>query len=179
LAKKFKLSVALKKDSQGICFLGEVDLKEFLKHYIKEKKGKVVNESGAVIGYHSGVAFYTLGERHGFTITKKNPDDKPYYVIGKTIKKNILIVSQNKLSINSGLLINYKIVNTNWILSTPKQGGKYTAQVRYHGEQLPCSVRLGKENKAEVIFDNPVLVSPGQSIVLYKNDICLGGGIVL
>jgi tRNA-specific 2-thiouridylase len=95
LAKKFKLPVAEKKDSQGICFLGAVDLKEFLKHYIKEKRGRVCNEFGEEIGFHDGVFFHTLGERHGFTITKKSPNDKPYYIVGKDIKKNILYVSQN------------------------------------------------------------------------------------
>ncbi|MDO8659583.1 MAG: tRNA 2-thiouridine(34) synthase MnmA, partial [Candidatus Parcubacteria bacterium] len=86
LAKKFNLPVAEKKDSQGICFLGAVDLKEFLKHYIKEKKGKVLNGKKEVIGYHDGVVFYTLGERHGFTITKKGPNDGRYYVVDKDIK---------------------------------------------------------------------------------------------
>src|SRR5260221_290847 len=75
LAKKFNLPVANKKDSQGICFLGAVDLKEFLKHYIKPKKGKVLNEKGETIGFHDGAVFYTLGERHGFTITQKSPKD--------------------------------------------------------------------------------------------------------
>src|SRR6202008_1854292 len=96
LAKKFNVPVAEKKDSQGICFLGPVDLKEFLKHYIKEKKGKVINKPGETIGYHFGVVFHTLGERHGFTITKKSPHDGPYYIVNKNIKKNILTVSQNK-----------------------------------------------------------------------------------
>src|SRR6185295_7090368 len=95
LAKKFKLPVAEKKDSQGICFLGAVDLKDFLKHYIKEKKGKVLNEKGEEIGFHDGVVLHTLGERHGFTITKKSPTDGPYYVVAKDIKKNVLFVSQN------------------------------------------------------------------------------------
>src|SRR3989344_4398329 len=92
LAKKFKLPNALKKDSQGICFLGAVDLKEFLRHYIKEKKGKVLNQKGEEIGFHNGVVFHTLGERHGFTITQKGSNDHRYYVVGKNIKKNILVV---------------------------------------------------------------------------------------
>ena len=96
LAKKFKLPVAEKKDSQGICFLGQVDLKDFLKHYIEEKNGDVLNENGDIIGYHEGVIFYTLGERHGFVITKKSPNDGAYYVVGKDVKKNILYVSQDK-----------------------------------------------------------------------------------
>ena len=104
LAKKFNLPVAEKKDSQGICFLGAVDLKEFLKHYIKQKKGNVAcNEKGEEIGYHDGVVFHTLGERHGFTITKKSPTDGAYYVVGKDIKKNILVVSQRKRDFSSSL----------------------------------------------------------------------------
>ena len=191
LAEKFGLPVAEKKDSQGICFLGEVDLKKFLKHYIKEKKGKVVlappeagNEKGEVIGHHDGVFFHTLGERHGFTIVKKSPKDKPYYIIGKDVKKNILIVSQSfppdspRWSSGEagkgeakGVI---KLKNTNWISGTPEENKKYTAQIRYHGEQLPCKVKSN-----EVIFAKPILAAPGQSCVIYDHDICLGGGIVV
>ena len=90
IAKRFKLPVAEKKDSQGICFLGSVDIKDFLGHYIKQKKGKVLNELGEEIGYHNGAVFFTLGERHGFVISKKSPNDRPYYVISKDIKKNTI-----------------------------------------------------------------------------------------
>jgi len=110
LAKKFNLPVAPKKDSQGICFLGAVDLKEFLKHYIKEKKGKVLNEEGEEIGYHHGVVFHTLGERHGFMITKKTPTDKAYYIVGKDMKKNILTVSQNRNFSHSTILFLSRIL---------------------------------------------------------------------
>jgi tRNA-specific 2-thiouridylase len=188
LAKKFKLPVAEKKDSQGICFLGAVDLKEFLKHYIKEKKGKVVlapseagNEKGEVIGFHSGVVFHTLGERHGFTITKKSPNDGAYYIVGKDIKKNLLIVSQNKNNHNN-VRGDYKIEKTNWINEVPKAGKNYLAQIRYHGEYLPCNIKVEdskRSKKAEVIFAKPVLVASGQSIVLYERNICLGGGVVV
>jgi tRNA-specific 2-thiouridylase len=172
LAKKLKLPVAEKKDSQGICFLGPVDLKEFLAHYIKEKKGKVINEKSEVIGHHNGVTFFTLGERHGFTITKKSPNDKPYYIVAKDIKKNTLTVSHNKVS-NSSMETNYKIANINWISGTPSKDNKYTAQIRYHGEFLPCRI----QNNI-IIFDKSTLVAPGQSIVVYDKDVCLGGGIV-
>ena len=121
LARKFNLPVAEKKDSQGICFLGAVDLKEFLKHYIKEKRGKVLNEKGEEIGFHDGVVFHTLGERHGFTITKKNPNDKRYYIVSKDMKKNILVVStrQDLVKNNSNMGADYRIENTNWIIETP------------------------------------------------------------
>ncbi len=178
LAKKFKLPVADKKDSQGICFLGPVDLKEFLKHYIKEKKGKVVDDKGRVIGHHNGATFHTLGERHGFTITKKTAQDKPYYIIGKDVKKNILKVSQNKNSFDSNILKNIRIKDTNWISEVPTLNTNYTAEIRYHGEFLPCTVKITGKKIAKVNFSKPTLVAPGQSIVLYQGNICLGGGVV-
>ncbi|MFA4975541.1 MAG: tRNA 2-thiouridine(34) synthase MnmA [Candidatus Paceibacterota bacterium] len=204
LAKKFNLPVAEKKDSQGICFLGAVDLKEFLKHYIKEKKGKVVNEKGEEIGYHDGVVFHTLGERHGFTITKKNSTDGAYYIIGKDIKKNVLYVSQNPNSnpllveegVGGGNLKKHRpalkgtpphqggeIVNlkeTNWISkSYPLKAKSYSCQIRYHGEFLPCKIKVISKTKVEVIFEKQVLVASGQSCVVYNKDICLGGGVVI
>src|SRR3989339_2262898 len=152
LAKKFKLPNALKKDSQGICFLGAVDLKEFLKHYIKEKKGKVLNEEGEEIGYHHGVVFHTLGERHGFMITKKTPTDKAYYIVGKDMKKNILTVSQNRNFSHSTILTNYRIEKINWISEIPKPNKTYTAQIRYHGELLPCTIKCSTLGVGQVIL---------------------------
>ena len=204
LAKKFNLPVAEKKDSQGICFLGEVDLKEFLKHYIKEKKGEVIlvpsesegEKKDNVIGYHDGAVFHTLGERHGFTITKKSPTDGPYYIVGKDIKKNILIVSQEKDVRNFPAFalgverqgthgsLNFsqpslELENTNWISQVPEDDKMYTAQIRYHGEFLQCKVMITGKRKAEVIFEKPILVASGQSCVIYDKDICLGGGVVV
>jgi len=199
LATKFNLPVAKKKDSQGICFLGEIDLKEFLKHYIKEKKGKVLlapqkagseSEGGKknnVIGYHNGAVFSTLGERHGFTITKKGPNDGAYYIVGKDIKKNILIVSQKSPLLNkftSPQPSPYKgegevhLEDTNWISKTPEPDKSYTAQIRYHGEFLPCKIICESKASAKVIFQKPVLVASGQSCVIYDKDVCLGGGVV-
>jgi tRNA-specific 2-thiouridylase len=195
LAKKFNLPVAEKKDSQGICFLGAVDLKEFLKHYIKSKKGDVVVLSEVegeskyeVIGHHSGAVFSTLGERHGFTITKKGTNDGRYYVVAKDIKKNILVVSQNhhlapgKSSWGTpppqggeGI----QIQDTNWISGFPKESKNYKAQIRYHGEFLSCKIKITRKNLAAVIFEKPVMVAGGQSIVVYDGDICLGGGVVV
>lgn len=205
LAKKFKFLIAEKKDSQGICFLGAVDLKEFLKHYIKEKKGEVVlvpseeGENKKVIGWHNGVVFYTLGERHGFTVTKKTPTDRAYYVVGKDIKKNILYVSQNPkqlLSYGSHSVLNMadralianaeestalgfvELSDTNWINKIPEQNKTYTAQIRYHGEFLFCRIKCATLDVAQVIFEKPVLVASGQSCVIYDDDVCLGGGVV-
>ncbi len=181
LAKKFKLPVAEKKDSQGICFLGEVDLKEFLKHYIKTKRGKVLTETGKEVGFHNGVAFHTLGERHGFTITKKNPTDGPHYIIGKDFKKNILIVSQNKNYFKASFADSFclSLEKVNWICDVPKENENYVAQIRYHGEFLSCKIKINSKTKAQVFFKKPILVASGQSVVLYDKNVCLGGGIVV
>ncbi len=183
LAKKFNLPVAEKKDSQGICFLGDINLKEFLKHYIKSKKGKVVNEKGEEIGFHDGVVFHTLGERHGFTITKKSPTDGAYYVVDKDIKKNVLVVSQEKNVVASFQKhFSLALENTNWISQIPESNKTYTAQIRYHGEFLPCTIicsEFNSEQSAQVVFNKPVLVASGQSCVIYEQDVCIGGGVVI
>lgn len=188
LAEKYKLPTASKKDSQGICFLGDIDLKDFLKHYIKTKPGKVLlapseiegNEKDEVVGEHDGAVFSTLGERHGFIITKKTPDDKRYYVVGKDVEKNILYVSQNPLLMEEGVgsgKREIKLQNTNWTV-TPKENKKYTAQIRYHGEFLECEICV-RQDLTQVIFKKPTMVAGGQSIVVYDGDIVLGGGIVV
>jgi tRNA-specific 2-thiouridylase len=190
LAKKYKIPVAFKKDSQGICFLGQVDLKDFLKHYIKSKKGNVLNTSGEVIGVHDGAVFYTLGERHGFNITKKTANDSRYYVVDKNIKKNILVVSTDKdFSVKQNTVtgnIENKILlnNINWISKIPEENKNYTAQIRYHGEFLNCKIicatsDVAQIKKVEVIFEKPVKVASGQSVVFYDSNMVLGGGVVV
>ncbi len=179
LAKKFGLPTASKKDSQGVCFLGPLDIREFLGHYIESKRGDVLDENGEIIGWHTGAVFLTLGERHGFTITKKSPSDTPYYVMAKDIKKNTITVSHsiNKQDGNLYYKKEIKIENCSWVSNEPEASKKYTSQIRYHGEFLPCTIRKGISG-FEVIYKQPMLVSSGQSIVLYDGAICLGGGIV-
>ena len=159
--------------------MGAVDLKEFLKHYIKEKKGKVLNKKGEEIGFHDGAVFHTLGERHGFTITKKSPNDNRYFVVGKDIKKNILIVSQAPDVGRLGSLDVQRLEHTNWINGVPEKNKIYTAQIRYHGELLLCKVKILFKNKAKIISSKPILVASGQSCVIYDKDVCLGGGVVV
>ncbi len=178
LAKKFNLPVSEKKDSQGICFLGAIDLKDFLKHYIKEKKGKVLDTEGKEIGYHDGAVFHTLGERHGFTITTKTSNDKPYYIISKDVEKNILVVSQNR-DLDNLDKNKFILENINWINGAPKENKNYQANVRYHGELLNCKIICQSQASVEVFFEKPVLVASGQSCVIYDRDVCLGGGVVI
>lgn len=177
IAKKAGLLTASKKDSQGVCFIGKFDFKDFLKHYIEPKRGDVLNENGEVIGYHDGVTFLTLGERSGFTITKKGTDDSPMYVIAKDIEKNTITVSSNPSPHTLAHSHTLPLTSTNWIV-TPETIKTYQAQVRYHGELLSCRIINISTNESQIEFEEPVLVASGQSIVVYDGDICVGGGIV-
>ncbi len=182
LAKKFKLPVAEKKDSQGVCFLGMLDMKDFLAHYIDTKQGDVLDTDGAVIGYHDGAVLYTLGERHGFTITKKGTHDERYYVVAKDIEKNTITVAHKiqKETVTGKEGREIDVQDCNWISNIPKKDIAYTAQIRYHGEMIPCrllNIDITK-NTAQVSFSKKTIVAKGQSIVLYSKNECLGGGVV-
>ncbi len=174
LAEKYGLPTATKKDSQGVCFLGPLDMKDFLAHYITPKKGNVLNEKGEVIGHHNGSVFFTLGERHGFTITKHSEKDKPFYLVGKNINENTITVSNNKQTKLDTTTKEVKLKNISWVKEQPKPNKKYTSQIRYHGELLDCRI-----NGETIVFTKNILVSPGQSIVVYDGKVCMGGGVVV
>lgn len=168
LAKKFGLPTHAKKDSQGVCFVGPLDMKEFLKYYIKPQKGDILDLEGNKIGTHDGVYYYTIGQRHGLDI--KNGKG-PYYVIEKDVENNVIYVGpKDKLSGQS-----FKIGDTNWInaVSLPRQ---MDVRIRYRAGLSKAKVALdggvtikGKENA----------ISPGQSAVFYRGTEMLGGGIIL
>jgi len=182
LADKYQLPTAQKKDSQGICFLGEIDMKDFLGHYINENPGDVLDTQGKVIGEHKGVLFYTLEERHGFSVhpEAKGTSDKPYYIIAKDIPANTITVSSKR---NEAPTYSKTIFISSVVDQTDcfQDNMECEAQIRYRGEIHQVSiVSFSKDTKKmELKFSEPVLVSPGQSVVLYKKDICLGGGIVV
>jgi tRNA-specific 2-thiouridylase len=175
IAKKNKLITASKKDSQGVCFLGEFKMENFLKKYIKPKKGKVITPDKIVIGEHNGAVFYTIGQRHGFSI--KNGDGLPYYVVAKDIKKNILIVAhaiEEKKFAKKEILIE----KTSWISGTPPKNNElYRARIRYRQPLQSCRLVLRK--KIRVLFTKPQrAVTSGQSLVIYKKQELIGGGII-
>lgn len=179
LAKKFDIPVAEKKDSQGICFVGKLDMKDFLAHFIKEKDGNVLNESGEVIGTHRGAYFYTLGERHGFTVTKKSADDTPYYVVAKDLKANTITVAHqtNKpLDCASRDIIAFNATYCAGFIPDLKKS--YTAQVRYHGEHYKCKIVDTNNDRFSLHLEKPAVFDAGQSVVLYDKDVCIGGGVV-
>lgn len=179
LAKKFALPVAEKKDSQGLCFVGKLDMKDFLAHFIEEKEGSVVNEKGEVIGTHRGAYFYTLGERHGFTVTKKGTDDAPLYIVAKDFEKNTITVAPQTKNAPECASVSLHASQTSFCKGVlPDTKNMCTAQVRYHGEQYKCKIITVNESSFSLYLDKPAVFDVGQSVVLYDKDECLGGGII-
>jgi tRNA-specific 2-thiouridylase len=177
LAEKFKLPTAKKKDSQGLCFVGKLDMKDFLKEFIPPKEGQVLSESGEVVGRHEGAWFYTIGQRHGFDIFQKTPAEEKMYVVAKNVRENTITVSPRKMDEESGAVSEVVLEETNWIAGAPEEGKTYTAQTRYHGTAHECTVSI-KDGETKVVFSKPHMAPSGQSLVLYDGDICLGGGII-
>jgi tRNA-uridine 2-sulfurtransferase len=173
IAEKAGLFTSEKKDSQGICFLGDIDMKEFLSHYIEQKEGDVCDTSGKVIGRHDGVWFYTIGERHGWTLLRPSTEQKPYYVVGKDVEKNILIVDykdptkENTLSHTQTLSLTHQ-------RALSKGADIHSGQYRYRGVCVP--VRQVSEHTFEI--GAPETLSVGQSLVLYDGNTLIGGGII-
>lgn len=183
LAEKFGLPQATRKDSQGLCFLGKIDMKEFLKDFLHTRTGQVLDKNYNVIGVHEGVELYTLGERHGFQISNIQTHSKPLYVIGKNIKNNTLVVaekSDDEVKVENKI----KIKNPNWIQKQiPKE--EIECRWRYRQKKVMCRII---EEKNELFVFIPSLkenISSSQSIVFYlpsrqagNSEICLGGAII-
>jgi tRNA-uridine 2-sulfurtransferase len=172
LAKKFNLPVAEKRDSQGICFLGQVDLETFLKHYIEIKPGEVLDLNGKVIGRHRGALLYTLGERHGFEINQTKPNSKPFFIVGKDIGQNTVTVSDSPKAVEEHLPAQVEVKNINWI-SDPASNKKIEARIRYRQDKFLVSM-----SGSSINFSSPQSAASGQSIVFYQSETCLGGAII-
>lgn len=173
-------SVMDKKDSTGVCFIGERNFKEFLKNYIPAQKGKIVDiEHNRVIGTHDGVMYYTIGQRKGLGIGGISGEEaKGWFVAKKDITSNILYVAsgdENDYLYSDCCLIN----NLNFITDKPLNGQKLNAKFRYRQEDKPVTIEYIDENTMKLIFLEPYkAVTPGQAAVLYDGDICLGGGLI-
>jgi tRNA-specific 2-thiouridylase len=166
IAEKAHLPNFARKDSQGLCFLGHVDMREFLKRYIDPKVGTVVDERGNAVGRHDGAWFYTLGQHIAV------PGPVRHYVVEKDIKKNTLTVATTQVGHEARE--SYELADVQWVAgSMPK--GAIKAQYRYHGPVVDVIVKNNRVKCAE-----PVLIAPGQSVVFFDvaNKTCLGGGIV-
>lgn len=176
-AERAGLLTAEKKDSQGICFLGHVDIPEFLSHYIDLTPGKVLNEAGSVVGEHRGAFVYTAGQRHGFSIKTQSAQQQPHYVIARDLNANTITVSPKKPVAAQREYI--ELTECNFIAYTPQVGDKMNLQSRYR--QTPFSATISAHNADSLTIqldEDTESVSPGQSCVLYDGERCLGGGII-
>lgn len=172
-AKKLSVPVASKKDSQGLCFLGDWRVDEFLKEYIPPVRGDVLDEAGNIIGHHDGIAFLTIGSRHGFTVEQKHSDASPLYIIKKNSAENSITVSHTPPLWPHSVHISV----CNWITPPPQKN----VSVRlYHRSPLyEAHITDVHNDSATVRFTHKVpATSSGQSLVFYDGDTCLGGGIV-
>jgi len=175
-AEALGIPVAAKKDSQGICFLGHVDIPEFLSHYIDLQPGDVVDQAGTVVGSHKGTLVYTLGQRHGFTINKEETNRTPHFVVSKNTKENLLIVDAKPPQAATTTLI--QLTNTN--LSQPITVGEAVEiQIRYRQTPIQTTIASATSTEIELAPTDPIAqAASGQSCVLYRGSLCLGGGIM-
>ncbi|NRB39266.1 MAG: tRNA 2-thiouridine(34) synthase MnmA [Pseudomonadales bacterium] len=179
LAEQHDLITANKKDSTGICFIGERRFKDFLEQYIPAQPGDIITDEGEIIGKHNGLMFHTLGQRQGLGIGGlKNHTEDAWYVVDKDLDSNQLVVGQgNKhpLLFTNAL----QLKNIDWVEeSAPELPLRCMAKTRYRQPDQGCTLSI-KNDYLEVIFDEPQrAVTPGQSVVFYSDDICLGGGVI-
>ncbi len=174
LARLFNLATMAKKDSTGICFIGERNFKNFLSQYIESSKGNFVDLQGRVLGQHDGSCFYTLGQRKGMGI---GGPGEAWFVVAKNFHKNEVVLAQGQD--HPGLYADeLKATDLNWLGKTPEGTFKCKAKVRYRQSEQPCTVVL-EGDLARVIFDEPQrAMTPRQSVVFYDGELCLGGGII-
>ncbi|MBV8802232.1 MAG: tRNA 2-thiouridine(34) synthase MnmA [Gammaproteobacteria bacterium] len=179
IANKAGLKNHAKKDSTGICFIGERKFKQFLNTYLPAKPGLIETLDGKVIGHHDGLMFYTMGQRQGLQIGgQKNSLQAPWYVVAKNIPQNTLIVTQgsNHPSLFATTLWAQSL---HWINQPPTFPFQTYAKTRYRQTEQPCIINQIDNNQYRVDFEEAQrALTPGQSIVFYQNDVCLGGGII-
>ena len=185
IAAEIGLPNARKKDSTGICFIGERPFREFLNRYLARTPGPIKDDRGRVVGEHVGLSFYTLGQRKGIGIggvkehrhVKGGSDHAPWFVARKDLATNTLYVVQGH---DHPWLLAAALVadETSWVAGAPPAAGRHAAKTRYRQADAPCRY-TPLEDGFELHFDEPQwAVTPGQSAVLYDGEVCLGGGII-
>ncbi len=175
-AEKAGLPTAVKKDSQGVCFLGHIDIPHFLSHYTELSSGPVLDIHGNRIGTHKGALVYTLGQRHGFIIDNKSTASAPHFVVAKDMESNTVIVDTAPPVVVPGSHIYLESVS--WTAEPPKFDATVSAMSRYRQE--PFIAKLALEGDEIVVYPEVEVEKPpaGQSCVLYQGDECIGGGVI-
>ena len=178
-AKELGFHNHCKKDSTGICFIGERHFKEFLQRYLPAQPGDIINQEGKPVGQHEGLMYYTMGQRQGLGIGGGHGTlEKPWYVLDKDIEKNTLIVGQG----NDHPDLYHRSLSCShfhWISGEIPESKLLSAKIRYRAQDAPCKIKVTSEQSISVVFEKPQFaIAPGQSIVFYGQDICLGGAII-
>ena len=174
IAKREGLATAEKKDSTGICFIGERRFTPFLKNYLGIKPGKIQTGDGTVVGEHEGLAYHTIGQRRGIGL---GGEGEPWFVVGKDLERNILLVERGT---DHPALFSSSIRadQLTW-MEEPTLPKRCSAKIRYRQQDQTCTIVSIENGMAAVIFDQPQrAATPGQSIVFYEGDLCLGGGVI-
>ena len=176
LARKLDLPNHAKRDSTGICFIGERPFREFLMRYLPTSPGPMETLDGRLVGTHQGLMYYTIGQRHGLGIGGQG---EPWYVVEKDLERNRLLVTQGH---GHPALFKERLeaAELSWVSGqAPRAEWVYTAKTRYRQPDAPCTLLRADNNRCELDFDEPQwAVTPGQSAVLYEGEVCLGGGII-
>lgn len=180
IARQAQLPTSEKKDSTGICFIGERPFREFLNRYLPRKPGEMQTPEGKVVGQHQGLMYYTIGQRQGLGIGgSRSSSGEPWFVVSKDMEKNVLIVVQgheHPRLFSDGLIAS----QLHWISGqNPETHWVYAAKTRYRQPDAPCEIDRLVADEIEVRFGQPQwAVTPGQSVVVYESNVCLGGGII-
>jgi tRNA-specific 2-thiouridylase len=179
IAKELGLVTHAKKDSTGICFIGERKFKQFLNDYLPAKSGKIETLDGEEIGHHDGLMFHTIGQRQGLQIGgMKGKSELPWYVAAKDMARNVLIAVQG----DEHPALYHQALQASqihWINQPAASATRLMAKVRYRQADQACMIENIGESQLKVSFEQPQrAITPGQSIVFYQDDICLGGGII-
>lgn len=184
MAQKLGLVTAAKKDSQGICFVGKVGIRDFLQQYVTTEPGAIKEQNGVTIGQHDGAIFYTIGQRHGLHVG----GGLPYYVVGKDMAKNEVYVTTDLD--DAGLWSDrLRLTDIHWINGQPDTGKAYQVRTRYRAPLVSCTLHIVSDDNSDTIYGVNTLhialqekvraITPGQSAVIYDGDHVLGGGIVV
>lgn len=177
IAAELGLVNAKKKDSTGICFIGERNFRSFLQQYLPNQEGDIVDVDGKKVGTHVGLMYYTLGQRRGLGLGGTRESQDRWFVAEKRLADNVLVVSHGDESV----LMSHSLIasSVNWIPSPPCEAFTCTAKFRYRQPEQGVSVRVLDDGRVKVDFDQPQrAVTPGQFVVFYDDEKCLGGGVI-
>jgi tRNA-specific 2-thiouridylase len=171
-AQRLSLPVAKKPDSQGLCFVGDVSMRDFLKRYIEVAPGNVLDAAGRVIGEHEGAPLYTIGQRHGFTV--RGGDQKTHYVTAIDVRANTITVSDAPADARRSVI---SLEEPHWITRAPELPLTCEAQARYRERAVAVTISREGDRYSSACKES-LIAAPGQSLVLYDGDVCLGGAVI-